>query len=739
MKSDMEIPTQQQIPLRWTAVLGQFSEVPWALRILLLLALIVPFGFAGWFAWQEYTASLEEVHARAERSAVALAEHVDSVLEVHALVLRQVANLTAGMTWNEIAEDKRLQHALSDLAANFGQISVIGIADAQGRVWFHSTGPVSDTYSVKDRDFFLAHRSGGADRMHFGQVFTGPLSGRRQFAVSIARDNPSGAFDGVIYTAVSIDYLVDFWKQFIPSEGYLIPMIRDDGTLIVRYPTLDNLERLDPNGPFVRHVKSSPKGIYTAVSHVDGIERINAYSQIGHYPLYISYSVEKSVAMEKWQHDTVVVLAVAAAIAAALTTLLIFAIRQSRGQALAIARWRDVADDLNREVTRRKEAEATLLHAQKLDALGQLTGGIAHDFNNLLAGISGNLELMRFRLGSSNEGVMRHIDAAEHVVDKATAITRHLLAFSRRQALSPTPTNVNDRIALMLEFIARTIGPGIELRTDLASGAVITLCDESQLDSALLNLVINARDAMPLGGRLTISTSRTDTERTVGATTAQVPSGKYVTITVADTGTGMSDEIRERAFDPFFTTKPIGQGTGLGLSMVYGFIKQSGGEIRIDSKVNVGTHVRLYLPLFEGRPEAGVPHPAVKFESRPAIKATVVLVDDEAALRSVLADVLTDMGCKVISEEDAMRALTVFDSTEQVDILITDVGLPGNMNGKALAAAAKLRRPNLKVMFITGYHDQTITEVYLKELGAELMTKPFKMDAFLQKVTEMAR
>lgn len=710
---------------------------PWALRLLLLLALTVPFGFGGWLVWQEYTANLDEVHARAERSAVALAEHVENVIEVHALVLRQVANLTAGMTWNEIASDTRLQHALSDLATNFGQIAMIGIADAQGRVWFNTAGPASEADTISGLDYFLAHQSGRTDGLHISQAFTGALSGKRQFAISIARENAAGAFDGVIYTAVPLDYLTDFWKQFVPSEGYLIPMISDDGTLIVRYPAQNSPQRLSPNGPFVRHIKSAPRGIYTAVSQVDGIERINAYSQVGRYPLYISYSVEKSIAIKKWQHDAVAAIAVAAAVAAALVILLVFAIRQSRGQDLAIARWRDVADDLNREVIRRKEAEANLLHAQKLDALGQLTGGIAHDFNNLLAGISGNLELIRMRLGTANQSVARHIDAAEHVVDKAAAITKRLLAFARRQALWPKPTNVNERIAFMLEFIARTLGPAVELKTELAPEIGITLCDESQLDSALLNLAINARDAMPTGGHLTISTSRIDVDRSDGAGATGVPSGKYVVITVSDTGTGMPDEIRERAFDPFFTTKPIGQGTGLGLSMVYGFIKQSGGEIQIDSKVNIGTHVRLYLPVFDGKPDCQAQQRVAIPESRLEAKATVVLVDDEATLRRVLADVLADMGCKVIAAEDAMSALTVFDSTEEVDLLITDVGLPGNMNGKALAAAVKTRRPDLKVMFITGYHDQTITDAYLQEQNAQLMTKPFKLEAFSRKVIEM--
>lgn len=732
---DISVARETQRPL--SGVWRQLGDISWPLRILLVLSVLLPLGFASWYAWHKHSAVLNETQAAAQRSVVALVEHADSILEAHSLVLRQIENMSAGKSWSEIAADQRLHVNVTDLVRNFSQIAIIGMADRNGRVRISSAGPVSEETSIADRDYFTAQRDSRIQGMFFSQAFTSRLTGKRQFTISIARRSASGEFDGIIFTAVSIDYLVSFWKQFVPSSGYLIPMIRDDGMLMVRYPVSDNPERLDPNGPFVTHVRRAPRGIYTAVSQVDGIERINAYSRITNYPLYISYSVEKNLAMQPWRKDALMAAGVAVLVSGALLTLLMFAIQQSLAQRRTAARWRALADDLGCEVARRKEAEAALLHAQKIEALGNLTGGIAHDFNNLLAGISGNLELMRIRLASGHDDVAKHIDAAEAVVDKAAAITKRLLAFSRRQALSPKPTNVNERVGFMHELIARTIGPSIHLHTELAPDIGITLCDPNLLDSALLNLAINARDAMPLGGEVVVTTANVTIDSEEDANAAGIPRGEYVRITIADTGCGMPAEVLERVFDPFYTTKPIGQGTGLGLSMVHGFIKQSGGEIRIESTVNAGTTVRLYLPLLRELAGRAQPTSMPVAARLLAAKAKVLLVDDETALRNVLAETLADIGCQVMPAEDGAAALNIIAAAAPIDLLITDIGLPGAMNGRALAAEVKAHQPDVKVIFITGYHDPAITEADLRAQGAVVMNKPFKLDDFMRTVSNL--
>ncbi|GAB3542926.1 hypothetical protein GCM10027343_15740 [Noviherbaspirillum agri] len=706
----------------------------WSLRALLALALLLPLFLAAWFAWYQRTVVLEDVADNARRSVVALEAHAANVLQTHALILQQIASMTEGRTSAQIRTDKRLQQTLAALANDFRQVSILGITDADGRVIASSIGqPAPGTHSA-DRDYFLAHANGTARGMFFSQPFTGRLNGIRQFAISIARTTPAGAFDGVIYAAVPLDYFTRFWRQFVPSSGYLIPLMRDDGVLLARYPAVGNPDRLEPNGPFMTHVRRQPRGVYTAVSLVDGIERMNAYSQIHDYPLYVSYSIEIDTALQRWRSKIVPVLMWASIAAAALVALWLVVVRQAYRQRATSQRWRATARKLENEITRREEAEEALRQGQKMEAIGHLAGGIAHDFNNLLAGIVGHLQLMRIRLAQGKtEDIARHISAASSVSDKATAMTQRLLAFSRRQALSPKVTNVNERVASMQELIQRTVGPAIRVQLSLSPDIWNTRCDPNQLETALLNLAINARDAMPQGGKLVFATVNTALAAEE-ARAAGVPAGHYVAIRVSDSGTGMPPHVVQRAFDPFFTTKPIGQGTGLGLSMVYGFAKQSEGGIRIDSEPGVGTSVQIYLPMTMEKAAAEKAPPAPLEPPIPATKATILLVEDEMALRDLLSEMLSELGYRVLQAADVPAGLKIVESAEDIDLLVTDVGLPGSMNGVQLADTARAQRSGLKVMFITGYADKAAAGSSLQARGAEVMIKPFDLADFTKKV-----
>ena len=390
------------------------------------------------------------------------------------------------------------------------------------------------------------------------------------------------------------------------------------------------------------------------------------------------------------------------------------------------------------EITERRRAEEALRQAQKMEAVGQLTGGLAHDFNNLLAGIVGNLQLMRVRLGQGSVGSLaRYIDAAESIADRAAALTHRLLAFSRRQTLDPKVISVNELVTSMRELIQRTVGPGVQVHTVLANDAWNTLCDAHQLESALLNLAINARDAMPDGGQLTIETTNSVLYQTHAATQEGVSPGKYVTISVTDTGTGMPPHVQARAFDPFFTTKPIGQGTGLGLSMIFGFIKQSGGYVRIHSQPGVGTTVRIHLPMHGGEAHSDANEKKAAAAIPAAAHATVLLVDDEAPLRTLLAELLSGAGYTVIEAADGREGLKILQSHREIDLLVTDVGLPGNMNGRQMVDAARVQRPGLKVIFITGYAEHTAIRNGEPDTGVQVMTKPFTLDAFMVTVSDI--
>ncbi len=390
------------------------------------------------------------------------------------------------------------------------------------------------------------------------------------------------------------------------------------------------------------------------------------------------------------------------------------------------------------EITQRRQAEEALRQAQKMEAVGQLTGGLAHDFNNLLAGVVGNLQLMRVRLNQGSIGSLaRYIDAAESVADRAAALTHRLLAFSRRQTLDPKVTDINQLVLSMHELIQRTVGPAVQINTVLADDAWHALCDAHQLESALLNLAINARDAMPDGGRLTIETSNSVLYQAQAASQEGVAAGRYATISVTDTGVGMSPEIMARAFDPFFTTKPIGQGTGLGLSMIFGFIKQSGGYVRIHSEPGIGTTVRIHLPMHDGEAQHGSGGKNTAVAMRAAVRATVLLVDDEAPLRSLLAEMLSESGYTVIEAADGHQGLTILQSPQHIDLLITDVGLPGNMNGRQMADAARALRPDLHVLFITGYAEHAAIGNGSLAPGMQILIKPFALDTFSARVASV--
>ena len=709
----------------------------WPLRSLLVLGLLLPLFVASGFAWYEHKEAFNDVRHDANRSVLAIEEHAASVLDTHSLVLHELDGLTHGMSWEQIGQDPRLKQSIAQLTRQFRHVAEIGMADAQGRVVLRSGKPEAMGHSIANRDFFLFQQRGGTPPLYIGEAYTGS-DGALKFGVSIPRASPSGAFDGVIFTAVPVEYLTNFWRTFSPSGKDLIPMWRTDGVIIARYPARNATGGLNPDGDLMMRAMRSRRGLYTAVSRADGVERINAFSRIKNYPLYVSLSVDTRPAARRWWTVVAPVAGSLMLAAVMLMGLWLVAVRQTYNQRLSAARWRDTARRLEREVGRREIAEDALRQARKMEAIGQLAGGIAHDFNNLLGGISGNLHLIRMRLKQGRtDNVGHYIDAADAVVERASTMTQRLLAFSRRQTLDTQPTDVNERVHFMRELIGRTVGPSIRLRVVLSHAPCVALCDAAQLENALLNLAINARDAMPSGGELTISTANEKVDVKQAGALGIAP-GWHVTVAVKDTGTGMTPEVVQRAFDPFFTTKPIGEGTGLGLSMVYGFVTQSGGQVRIDSAPGAGTTVTIMLPTHDGQ---AVSAPAPLREAAPMAgsRVRVVLVDDEESLRTPLNELLTELGYEVSQAGDASQALEVLKSLQSVELLVTDVGLPGHMNGRQLADAARELLPGLKVLFITGYDAAAASSESLQGTGMEIMIKPFRLDDFAHKVAKMTK
>ena len=393
-------------------------------------------------------------------------------------------------------------------------------------------------------------------------------------------------------------------------------------------------------------------------------------------------------------------------------------------------------DRLRAEAAERERMEQDLRQSQKMEAVGQLTGGIAHDFNNLLTGIVGSLDLMRSRIAKGRtESLLRYLDTAMTSANRAAALTHRLLAFARRQPLDPKVTDANALIVGMSDLLRRTISEAIDLRIATAVGLWPTLCDPHQLENAILNLAINARDAMPNGGTLTITTGNGHLADTnAGLRPGELPD-EYVCIVVSDTGTGMPPDVIARAFDPFFTTKPLGQGTGLGLSMIYGFTKQSEGHARIESEVGKGTSIKLYLPRHHGDVETGAELVA-DIEMPRGAGETILVVEDEHVVRDLIVEVLQELGYRVLQAVDGPAGLRILRTSARIDLLVTDVGLPG-LNGRQLADQARETRPSLKVLFITGYAETVASASGFLDPGMAMITKPFPMETLVARISGM--
>ncbi|WP_213938969.1 response regulator [Pseudomonas sp. dw_612] len=382
--------------------------------------------------------------------------------------------------------------------------------------------------------------------------------------------------------------------------------------------------------------------------------------------------------------------------------------------------------------------EEALRQSQKMEAVGQLTGGIAHDFNNMLTGIIGSLELLRRRLARGRtEDLDSLIDLGVTSANRAAGLTHRLLAFSRRQSLDSKPVVMNTLVTSMGELLERSINESIQLDMQLSEQLWVAEADPNQLESALLNLVLNARDAMPDGGKLVVKTFNQHLDTGFTEAHGNLQPGDYVVLSVTDSGCGMPQSTITRAFDPFFTTKPIGQGTGLGLSMIYGFSKQSRGHVTIQSEVDNGTTVNLYLPRYLGNLAQD---PLVDIQQAPFAQdgETVLIVEDDPAVRVLVSAVLSELGYAFVEAGDADSAVPILDSAQRIDLLISDVGLPG-MNGRQLAEIGRQYRPDLKVLFITGYAEHAAVRGGFLDPGMQMITKPFTFDLLTAKVREMIR
>jgi signal transduction histidine kinase/CheY-like chemotaxis protein len=542
-------------------------------------------------------------------------------------------------------------------------------------------------------------------------AFFGQMTGLPGFTVSRPRIT-NGQFDGVVAVTLSPAYFENFYKTLtISSKAASAALVRTDGKLLVRYPEIKSGTELPEGSPLLRAAASgSEAGVYYGRSSLDGLYKLAAFRRLDGQPLLANFTIATSFYLNQWYAHLVWLAAFALLTALALIWTSSVVLQQASIEEAHFRR-------LLQESERRKEAEDTVQHLRKMEALGRLSGGVAHDFNNLLAAIIGALELATKRLNDPSR-LSRLIGTAIQAAERGARLTEQMLAFSRNKDISPHPLDINGVIMESDSLIQRTVETLIEVTYHLDGHLWPAIADRVQLEVALLNLCSNARDAMPLGGKLVVMT------RNVSLTEVDVPGtppGDYVEISVTDTGEGMTQETQAKAFDPFFTTKGPGKGTGLGLSQVYGFANQLGGAARIGSDVGVGTTVTICLPRAKAAParrqEPSLDHPP------PVAPLKILLVDDDQAVRSLTEEMLREIGHSVYPAESGPAAIALLAGKVEFDLLLADFAMPV-MNGAEVATQALKLQPQLAILFMTGYADTRVLNSWT-DLGYRTISKPF--------------
>ena len=688
-----------------------------------LLAPTMLFAFAAWNSYRNLAALTDE---RLARSLDVEQEEAQRTFQLVDLALNSVKDLVADMSADDIRRDEKHLHLLlQKLDAQIPLIQSIWIYDKDGRSLVSSWIEPAPDESFADRDFFRAHL-GGNDGTYYGRVYASRFGAQPFFTVS-QRLVHDGAFLGVLEISVLPSNFFHFFATLAYAEGQQFSLIRDDGLFLARYPMAPSgaPTRLDENSGFRRTIARTPAGgLFTTLSPIDHIERRFAARRLDGTPLYVTTGFSTAVMRSEWLWGIAAHLIYGVPV----TLFLFFSLF-----AVLLRTQR-----LYTEINRRAAAEEALRQSQKLDAIGHLTGGVAHDFNNLLTIIIGNLEAAQRQLESWTDGAQiklsRRLENAMHGAQRAATLTKRLLAFSRQQPLSPALLDVNRVLNGLSDFLRRALGEDVSLEIVGGGGVWPVEADAAELDAAILNLAVNARDAMPEGGKLTIEASNSYLDDSYCRQNADVQPGQYVQIAVTDTGSGMPKDVIERAFEPFFTTKESGQGTGLGLSQVYGFVKQSGGHVKIYSEAGEGTTIKIYLPRFFGRASAAEEKAAAPRRGRSG--ESVLVVEDDSDVRDYVVETLASLGYKVFEAGEAESALRLLDENPSVHLLLTDGVMPG-MNGRKLAEEARLRRPDLKILYMTGYSRNAIMHQGRLDIGVDLLQKPISSEQLASAVRRM--
>ena len=711
------------------------THAPWALRGLVVASVAVPllvFAGGGWLAWRN---SVQDATTNLQSDLAVSQQQATRVLDTHILLGNRINDIVGDMSDDAvIANEQKLHDRLGAMIVGYSQVTAILVVGADGRALVASSRyPTNRNVNFSDREYFKAIQNSRVP-YYIGGVVLGRVTEQQVFSVAIRRGSDPAHFAGVILIGVSPSYFSNFARDmFGGSSDFTASLTREDGTQLAGYPGLAQPTQNPIHYQLlIDAIAHAPlTGIVRGPSSVDGSERLLAYRKLENYPVYVTVGRRWDSVAREWRSmmATHLIFGIPATLGLLALSLLV------QRQAL---RQNEILTTLQDEVHRREAAEEALRQSQKMEAVGRLTGGIAHDFNNHLTVISSNIELLQRRMPKGTESLGRLTDAAMAGVQRAATLTHRLLAFSRQQPLDPEPLDVGQLVTNMSDLLRRSLGEDVAIETVLTDGLWQTRVDANQLENVLLNLAVNARDAMPKGGKLTIATTNAHLDDAYAAGHAEVAAGQYVMLAVSDTGTGMTQEVMDKVFEPFFTTKPLGQGTGLGLSMVYGFVKQSGGHVTLNSEPGQGSTIKIYLPRFvrpEVKPDATAPGPAST--QRRGKGETILVVEDDEDVRRSSVEALREIGYEVMEAGDAMDGVRLIVDRGGIDLLFTDVGLPGGVNGRALADAARSAQPGVRVLFTTGYTRNTIQHNGMLDHGVHFIAKPFSLAALAVKIREV--
>ena len=705
------------------------------LRCLVAASIVGPLLVLAAVGWFSYQAILRDAEHEILRTSEVGREHASKVFDSFRLVAGQIQEILDGLDASAIrASERKLHERFVKLIHGLPQIESLIVVGRDGHpLVATAVYPVAAAEDFSDRDYFQALMKDEAPA-YISRVQTSRITHARFFGWGVALHGPDGPQQALVDIAVSPDFFMRFYGTLIAEggenvDGRIVSMVREDGEILVRFPRFEgDSARVSSPSPFFDAVKADPEaGAYRSRSVIDSgaPERLYAYRKVPGHPVYVVAGRSTASISAEWRRGMIGYLAVAVGAALALSLTSLAALRGAGREQRALARVRA-------EMSRRAEAEEQLRQAQKMEAVGQLTGGIAHDFNNLLTVIRSAIDFLR-RPGLAEDRRSRYLEAISDTTTRATRLTSQLLAFARRQALRPEAFDVVANLGGVSEMTRTLLGSRIAVETDFPGEALWVHADPGQFDTAIVNLAVNARDAMNGEGRLFIAASRVEAIPADGLRPAT--RGDFVAVAIRDTGAGIPADRLARIFEPFFTTKEVGQGTGLGLSQVFGFAKQSGGEVTVASELGRGATFTLYLP----RVEAGPPRPRRDPDAQSravGVDACVLVVEDNAEVCAMAAQALEELGCRSVLAANAEQALAELGrGAQRFDVVFSDVVMPG-MNGVALGREIRRRYRDIPVVLTSGY-SQTLSEQGADEF--ELLHKPYSVAQLSRALREAAR